>query len=89
MKASEEDRCESSIKIGQALYTWAEILPSGKQGEGFIAASPSLAGQIDWLNASCRPLIGYVGNKHRVTPVQRAAYKPVGRHIHIDKAFVY
>ena len=89
MTGAEDDRPGSDIKIGQALYTWAEVLPSGKQGEGFVAASPSLAHRIDWLNASCRSLIGYVGNRYKVTAEQRAQYKPVGRHIHADKTFVY
>jgi GTPase-associated protein 1, N-terminal domain type 2 len=89
MNGCAENSPAPSVKIGQALYTWAEMLPGGKQGEGFIAASTSLAGDMDWLNASCRPLIGYVGNKHRVTAEQRASYKPIGRHVHTAKAFVY
>lgn len=89
MTGTQEGWYDSGIKIGQALYTWAEVLPSGKQGEGFIAASPSLARRIDWLNASCRPLIGFFGNRYKVTAEQRAHYKPVGRHIHTDKTFVY
>lgn len=89
MTGTEEDRHDFGIKIGQALYTWAEVLPSGKQGEGFVAASPSLAHKTDWLDASCRPLIGYVGNSYKVTAEQRAEYKPVGKHIHTNRTLVY
>jgi GTPase-associated protein 1, N-terminal domain type 2 len=85
---TEEDRLDPGVRIGQALYTYAEVLPNRKQGEGFIAASPSLATKMDWLAASCRPLIGYVGDVN-LTAEQKAEYRPVGKHIHTNKTFIY
>jgi hypothetical protein len=89
-----DDAVSRQSVIGQAVYTWAQKLYTGNQGEGFVAASLALTSDMKWLEASSRPLIGHVGNKHRVTPAQRGSYKPLGRHLHVDRVhggrtFVY
>lgn len=80
---------QASCLIGQALYTSSQQLPSGGQGEGFVAASPSLATELPWLDASSRPLIGFVGNTYKVTTAQRAEYRPIGRHLHANRVLIY